>query len=304
MKIQTIKTKTLLWINIEKPTIKKLRELQKEFSLHPLDIDDVLTYTQRPKIETYPNYLFVIIRFPIYVRKERKFIIGEIDLFVGKNWLISIHRGRIEPILAFLEKCKLEKKSMEECLKNTNYLFYNILKSLFISCFPMLDHMAEDIDFIEDEIFKGHERAMVEEISIIKRNIIDFRRVIMPHREVLKALERIEYPEFIRRMKMYFSDILDFVEKIWLVLESQKETIDALESTNEALIAYKTGTIIKVLTVFSAILLPLTLIASIFGMNIERMPFVFHPQAFWIIMGLMFIIILGMLAYFKKKEWI
>jgi magnesium transporter len=304
MKTKEIKTKEFIWTDVEKPTRKKLEELRKKHNFHHLDVEDVLTYTQRPKVEKYDDYLFMILRFPIFDKKERKFNISEVDLFVGKNYFISIHRGDVDPILKFLDECKTEKMPIEECIKDPAFLLYQILKSLFLSVFPMTDHISDDIDEIEDNIFKGKEREMVKEIMIAKRNIITLRRTIGPHRMIMKTLELINYDFWGKKMKLYFSDVTDYVEKIWNVLENQRETIISLENTNETLISHKSSEIIKILTIFSAILLPLTLIVSIYGMNIERIPFLRHPQSFWIVVMIMILTSLGLILYFRKKKWL
>jgi len=304
MKIKELKTAKFTWIDIEKPTREKLGELCDQYKFHHLDIDDVLTYTQRPKVEKYDRYLFMILRSPIFDKNERKFNVSEIDLFVGEDFFISIHRGDVEPITKFMEECKSDKIPIDKCIKDSEFLLYSLLKNLFLSYFPIIDHVSDDLDEIEDNIFQGKDKEMVKDLMVMKRNITTLRRIIGPHRMMMKTLENSDSNFFNRKMGIYFSDVTDFVETTWTVLDSQHETVISLENTNETLISNKSTEIITVLTIFSAIMLPLTLIASIYGMNMNNIPLVSHPQSFWIITGAMIITGIFLVIYFRKKNWI
>lgn len=304
MRVKEIKTEKFTWVDVKQPTRQELEKLRQKYNFHYLDIDDILTYTQRPKIEKYENYLFIILRFPIFDKKERKFNISEVDLFVGQDFFVSIHRGDVEPIQKFMSECQSDKIPIEKCIKDPEFLLYSLLKNLFLSYFPVVDHINDDLDEIEDEIFQGQEKKMVKEIMVMKRNITALRRIIGPHRMMMKTLENVNVDFFQREMDIYFSDVTDFVEKIWTVLEDQHETITSLENTNESLISHKSSEIVKTLTIFSAILLPLTLIASIYGMNMIKIPFVDHPQSFWIVSGIMVAVGIGLFFFFRKRRWL
>ncbi|MBU1178493.1 magnesium/cobalt transporter CorA [Patescibacteria group bacterium] len=304
MRVKEIKTEKFTWVDVKKPTRQELEKLREKYHFHYLDIDDTLTYTQRPKIEKYDDYLFIILRFPIFDKKERKFNISEVDFFVGQDFFISIHRGDVEPIQKFMSECQSEKIPIEKCVKDPEFLLYSLMKNLFLSYFPIIDHISDDLDEIEDKIFQEQEREMVKEIMVMKRNIIALRRIVGPHRMMMKTLESLNIDFFQREMDIYFSDVNDFVEKTWAVLEDQRETVISLENTNESLISHKSSEIVKTLTIFSAILLPLTLFASIYGMNMTQIPFIFHPQSFWIVLGMMFAFGVGLFFFFRKKKWL
>lgn len=304
MKIKEIKSNKHIWIDIEKPSRNKLLELKKEYNFHSLDIEDVLTYTQRPKIEKYKEYYFLILRFPVYNKKSKEFSISEVDLFVGKKYFISIHRGDVEPIVKFIKACATNPEIKKENCQSSGVILYNILKNLFLYCFPIIDHINDDIDIIEKNIFKNMEKEMVEDILRVKRNIITLRRIIGPHRKLMDILEQNGTNLLRPKMDIYFSDVTDYVERIWDILDNQRETIISLENTNETLISHRSSEIVKTLTIFSAILLPLTLIASIYGMNTKDTPFIDHPNSFWIIMSGMVITVLAFLIYFMRKKWL
>jgi magnesium transporter len=169
----------------------------------------------------------------------------------------------------------------------------------------MLNHISLDIDEAEKRIFAGYEKRMVKEILIIKRNIVNFRKAMQAHKNVIKKLI-IKAPQFFSTAKLniYFNALVEQTKDIWDLLENYKETIDALHATNESLISFRLNDIMKLLTIISVVLLPVTLIASIFGMNTPQMPLVKHPYGFWIILILMVLVSLGVLQYFRKKEWL
>lgn len=306
MKIKEIKSSNLTWIDIEKPSRKKLLTLKRQYQFHSLDIEDVLTYTQRPKIEKYQDYYFLILRFPVYDKKIKKFNISEVDLFVGKKFFISIHRGDVEPIIKFIKSCQTDESIKKEFCHSSGLILYNILKDLFLYCFPIIDHINDDIDSIEENIFMDKEKEMVEEILYVKRNIIMLRRIIGPHRKVMNILEEngSSLLRSRKKLNLYFSDVTDYVERIWDILDNQRETIISLENTNETIISHKSNETIKILTIFSVILLPMTLIASVYGMNMKDIPFVYHPYSFWIVIAMMVITALAFILYFVRKKWL
>ncbi len=304
MKIKEIKTKNLIWTDIEKPSRKKLTELKHKYGFHSLDIEDVLTYTQRPKIEKYDNYYFLILRFPVFDKKSKKFKIIEFDIFSGKNFFISIHQDNIDPIIKFIKSCSINNDIKNNSCQDPGMILYHILKDLFLYCFPIIDHINDDIDNIDENIFQHKEKEMLEEILLVKRNIITLRRVIGPHRKIIALLNKKGVSPFSKNLNIYYDDLTDYIERIWDILENQRETIFSLEHTNETIISHKSSEIIKILTIFSALLLPLALIANIYGMNVAGIPFLDHPDSFLIIVSIMAISSLVFILYFIRNKWL
>ena len=301
MKIKKIKTKDFTWIDITKPTKETVENLGAEYGFHALDVEDALAKTERPNVDKRANYVFLMLRFPFYIRGKGNFDIRNINFFAGENFLISLHDKSFCPLKELFADCEEGSPPLPHSFEDTAHLLYTVLRKLFSECFLMLDHISQDINLIEDRIFEGHEREMVRRISIIKRNIIDFRKVMWPQRAIMKNLAR---EMFDGSVKIYFEDLVDSIEKIWQTLQEQKETIESLETTNESLINNKTNNIMKILTIFSVIILPLTLIAGIYGMNIETLPYRQHPFSFWFVICAMFCIVIIMLLYFRKRKWI
>jgi len=178
-----------------------------------------------------------------------------------------------------------------------------VLDDLFDYCFPILDKIGHKLDSIEDDMFEGYAEDVVRDISNAKQEIISYRKVMKPGRSTLRVLERRVDKFLPEELDLYFDDIVDSAERIWDQLDNYKEVVDGLESTNESVISHRQNDVLRVLTIFSVILLPLTLISGIFGMNVAFPGFDTHA-AFWVIVVLMVAVIAGMVAFFRHKRWI
>lgn len=307
MVIKKIKTKKVIWNHISKPNTKNIEELKKEYDFHPLDLEDCLVKIQRPQISEYPHYIFFILTFPVYNSKTKEIESGEVDFFIGSKFLVTISDGAIPIIDDFFNELENNEYSKERYMSGTHpiYLLYEILHRLQNYTFPMLDHISMDIEGIEKRIFNGSEKTLVKEILYIKRNIVDFRRIMQAHKNIIKKLMNTHTKFFMHnKTNVYFSNILDKTKDIWDILETQKENINAFQETNESLISYRLNDIMRILTVISVILIPANLIASIFGMNAKFMPFVGDKFDFYTILSIMLTLMLIFMIYFRRKDWL
>lgn len=305
-KIIEIKTPKLHWIHLTKPTANQLENLRLKFGFHPLDIEDCLSPSQRPKLDEYEHYLFLILTFPYYEPGGREIKASEVDFFIGPNYLITVSDGMLTPLIKFFEQCQINDAFRQKYLSdNPIVLLYEIVNRLQLYCYPILDHIGEDIDGIQKVIFSGYEKKMVKEILIIKRNIVNFRKIMQAHKSVVKKLISKKDKYFIpNSISIYFNNTLEQTKDIWDILDNINETINALHSTNESLISFRLNDIMKILTTITVTLLPITLTAGIFGMNTSSMPIVNRPAGFWIIIGIMLTLIFGFVVYFKKKKFL
>lgn len=305
MAIHTLQAQTT-WHNLDRTGKKEIEWLKKNFAFHPLDLEDCASSAQRPKLDTYQEYLFMVLLFPIYNKKTRTIEQGEVDFFINADYLITVHRNDLPPLASFFKQIESSKELQEKFLgKNPAVLLYEILDRLLDYCFPMLDHLDLDIKNIENNIFAGNEKQMVREILIIKTNIFNFRSIMSAHRNVIKNLMRANAQFFnVNELKTYYQNLVELTINIWDILATQRETIDAFHATNESLISFRLNEIMKTLTIFSVIVFPLTLLAAIFGMNTINMPLVTHPNGFWVIIAVMLVGTVGMFVYFKKKGWL
>jgi magnesium transporter len=304
--INEIKTTNVRWLKLSRNTNKEMDYLRENFKFHPLDLDDCLSPAQRPKLDKYDDYLFLILTFPYYDRQEKEIRASELDFFIGPDYLVTVTDGQLEPFNKFFEQCKINDSFRNKYLSdNPILLLSEILNKLQLYLFPMLDHISLNIEEIEKVIFAGYEKKMVKEILLVKRNIINFRKIIQTHQNVIKKLIREENKFFIpNKVGVYLSNNLEQSADAWDILDGLKENIEALHGTNESLISFRLNDIMKILTMISVVLLPVNLVASIFGMNTPIMPFVRDPNGFWIILGLMGMLIIAFIIFFKKKTWL
>jgi magnesium transporter len=306
MKINKIKTKKLTWIHISKPNQEHIDHLKDTYDFHPLDLEDCLVKVQRPQISEYTHYVFFILTFPVYDRKNREMGSGEIDFFIGSKFLITISDGSISTIDTLFNEAQTNDFSKEKYMStHPVFLLYEILHRLQNYTFPMLDHISQDIEEIERRIFKGEERRLVGEILHTKRNIVDLRRTMQAHKNIIKKLMGTHTKFFMHdKTNVYFTNILDRTKDIWDLLETLKENINTFQETNESLISYRLNDIMKTLTIISVIMIPATLVASIFGMNIKTMPFTDNPIGFYYVITIILTMILLFIGYFRKKDWL
>jgi magnesium transporter len=270
LNIRSIANGKLTWFYIEKPTSQEVAFLAQRFHFHPLDLDDVLSRIQRPKIDEYDDYLFMVLHFPVFDKENRITRPSEINIFVGENYVVTVHcSGDLKPLAKFFQECQDDKESRERYLgRSSGFLLYHILDRMVASGFPILDKITQNIDDIEDIILTKPVPETVREISLIRRDLISFRRVIHPQIAVIETLEREEYPFFREDQEVYFGDIADHIRKIWDGLEDCKEVIDGLADTSNWLTSHRIQEIMRILTIIMGVLAPPTLIASIYGMNI------------------------------------
>src|SRR4051795_650514 len=304
--VETITAEGLRWVNIESPSPLECAWLEEQFGFHALDLEDVLSRNQRPKIDEYPDYLFIVLHFPVFDRAVGRLNAGELDIFVGPDYLVTIPNQPLQPVQYLFERCRQKEELREQHFsQGSGFLLYRIVDDSFDYCFPMLRKIGNKLDALEDEIFSGHSEEVVRDISNVKQEIINFRKVIRPQRTVLRDLENAKQRFMAREgdLEVYFDDIVDAHERIWDMLENYKEVVEALEDTNESVISHRVNDILRVLTVISVSLLPLTLVASIEGMNVH-VPGQGAIGAFWIVLAVMGAMLVGMLALFRRRGWL
>jgi len=294
----------LTWINLDAPDSERVSELAERFGWHPLDVEDVLSKRQRPKIDEYAEYLFAVLHFPVYDKTVQRLNAAELDFFLGAGYLVTLPNIQLLPITRLFQRCTDDPELRDQLFgKGSGYLLYHVLDDLFDYCFPILDKIGHKLDVFEDEMFEGRSEEIVRDISNVKQEIISYRKIIKPERSTLRLLERTTERFLPEELELYFDDIVDAAERIWDLLDNYKEVVEALESTNESVISHRQNDIIRILTVFSAVFLPLTFITGVFGMNVLY-PGESTRIAFWVIVGVMAAMILGMIGFFRYKRWL
>jgi magnesium transporter len=300
LNLDTLNWKGMTWIDIAPPGQNEIDYLAENYHFHPLDLDDTLSRRQRPKIDEYKDYLFIVLHFPIYSKEDKVLISSQISVFIGQNYLITIHKGVLKPLVKLFRECEIDEESRDEYLgQGPGFLLYRILDRLVDYCQPILNKVSDGIEDVEDEIFSQKRTDTVREISRLRRDVISFRRIIWPMRAVIGRLEpRIR--RFINSdMSVYFGDMVDHLDRIWDGLDEYKEIIEGLNYTHDSMATNRTNETIRILTIIATVMLPVTVVGSLYGMNIN-MPFADSDYAVFIVFGLMLTIILGVLLLLRK----
>jgi magnesium transporter len=294
----------ITWVNIEKPVSEDMSYLRQRFSFHPLDLEDCLSRIERPKIDEYDDYLFLIMQFPIFDTSSRVSRPAEVDLFIGAGYLVTVHDGILWPITKLFDDCQTEEEIRQKHMGGgASRLLHDVIDRLVDYCFPILYKVDANIREIEEDIFTEQVPGVVREISWVRRDIIALQRIIKPQIAIVANLEHKDRPFIREELDVYFGDVLDHLYKAWDMLEDHRDVIDGLSDTADTLTSYRINEVMKILTIISVIMLPLTLLSGIYGMNIS-LPLAQHPLSFLFILALMLLISGSMLFYFKRRRWI
>ncbi|HEY7603785.1 MAG TPA: magnesium transporter CorA family protein [Gaiellaceae bacterium] len=294
----------LTWVHLDAPTGDEAAQLAERFGWHPLDLEDVLSKRQRPKVDEYPEYLFSVLHFPAYDKAIQRLNAAELDVFLGPDFLITLPNAELLPVTRLFARCEQDDGLRDSLFsKGSGYLLYHVLDDLFDYCFPILDKIGHKLDSIEDEMFEGKAEDVVRDLSNVKQEIISYRKIIKPERSTLRVLDGRAQRYLPKELDLYFDDIVDAAERIWDLLDNYKEVVEGLEQTNESVISHRQNNVLRILTVFSVVLLPLTLISGIFGMNVD-FPGFGTAEAFWVIVGVMIGLAAGLVSFFRFKRWL
>ena len=300
----------LTWIHLESPTQDEALQLARRFGWHPLDVEDVMSRRQRPKVDVYTDedesYLFAVLHFPVYDKAIGRLNAGELDVFLGANYLVTLPTVELRPVSALFRRA-FENADFRQQLfaRGSGRLFYEVLDDLYDYCFPILDKIGYKLEQIDEDIDDIAIRAkdLVRDIHKVKQEIISYRKIIKPQRPTLRQVERGVERFLPEELELYFDDIVDASERIWDLLDNYKEVVEALETTNESLISHQQNDILYVLTIFSVVVLPLTFLTGLFGMNVN-FPGFGSEVAFWAILASFVALIVSMLGFFRYKRWL
>ncbi len=302
--------KDLQWIDITKPTHEDRQHLQNLFKfITERDVSEAWGNTERSKLVKREQYIYLDLLVPLYNKKTRSITIDEIDFFIGKHFVITVHQGTLPPIAGLYERCTKDEHERHRLLEsNSEYLLSQLLSKLLEFTYPTIDDINDELDKLKKTIFSdnNNSREIVKDILITRRNITDLRKAMRGHAPIVSHIlkhEHHERPVFYIKHHLHFNEIIDYSNEIWEALESYKEIIEALEDANESMVSHTLNDIMKTLTLFSVVLLPASVLAGIFGMNAYRIPLQEHPLGFWgliaIIMG-----VSGIMFWIIWRKWL
>ncbi|MBO4542857.1 MAG: magnesium transporter CorA family protein [Bacteroidales bacterium] len=303
--IDTLTLGKLKWLHVQHPTDEDFDKLQDEYDFHPLDIEDCRSYTQRPKVDIYDNYYFLILHFPHFDNQKRFIRAKEVKIFWGKDYIITIGHSHwiVEDLFNYYKQNPMASEGL--IAKSSDAILYNLLNRLINESYLLVSRVGQEIDEINREMFDEKSTNTIEKISVARRNIIQLNTIFKPQLRVFHKFESgdIQGYEQTEDMEDYWGNILDIYQKMWDMIEDFEDLTFSLSQTFDSLQANKTNETMKVLTLISTIMLPITFLTSAYGMNVE-LPLANYPSAFWMIMGFSIVLVIIFIIFFKKKKWI
>lgn len=304
--MQHIKGKKITLIDIHNPDEADVAYLKKHFNFHPLILTELSKNTLRPKVDMYEDHFYLVLHFPLFNEQEHTTIPHEFDFIVTKNTLITTHFTRIDLFDNFIEQLKTDDELQRQYLEQNDpgYLLNHLITIFLNFALRELDHVKLNLDSIEQKIFSPHrQNNIVEHISIVRRDIINFRRIMLPQRSTLESLIDASEHYFGKESAHYFAGLLGRYLLVWNYLENQKEAAEAIQQTNESLLTIKTNQIMKMLTIITTILLPLNMVSQVFFVQLNS-PFLKSESSFWVGIIAMIGIATALLVIFKKQRWL
>jgi magnesium transporter len=294
------------WINLLDPTPIDIEGLRRNLPfIHPLNLEDILSVTERPKIDVQPDYLYLTLHFPLWDSNNRISRPYEIDFVIGRNVLVTAHEGRLPLLGNLFDGCRDEADMREAMLRSSAArAFYIVLDKLVDNLFPTLSKVDSSLRAIENSIFTTDGQKIIRDIALLRRDIIALRRIIRQQIPVVEQLARLNNAILREGLERYFDDIIDHIHRARDIIDEDYEVISGLSETADTLVSHRINGVIRILTVFSVIMLPLTFISSMYGMNLIYLPLAEHPESFWMLSGGMLTLASGMLLFFRWRGWL
>lgn len=303
--IREQKIKNVTWISIISPGMEEVNTLKERFpETHPLVLEELLTLTIRPQVENYENHLYMVLHFPKFIHGPEKSVSYELDFILLQEALVTVQYDEIDIVENLWHECEVKSSVEERYGRTPIHLLYYFLRLFFSNALKELDKIQEEIDLIEEKVFSGPEKEVLEDISLLKRDVLDFRRAFKPQHLTLESLKTQGVHLYGEKVKPFLDDLIGEYFKVWNLLETHKETLDALYDTHHQLLTARTSESMRVFTILAFISFIPTVIANIYGMNISNLPFSQDDNAFWIVQGLMVSITLLVYAALKWRKLI
>ena len=303
MSVKTIKYNNIIWYHIDQLDDVALELLKSEFKFHPLDIKDVKGEAEESKVDIYRSYLFLVLHFPILHRSQGRIGFMELDIFLGDGFLVTIQKGKFKPMREIYYKAQNSPKYRKAYFgRDSGYLLYRILELLYKDSKAITSYISKRLRELEDEVYSDEiNEDTARRIAYLRRKILDLKRIFDPQTEVMSHVSQLKTKFLPADLNVYFDDIDDYIDKVTNFLDNQKYVLKDLLEVHDSLVTHKTNKIIKILTVFSVALLPLTLLSGIYGMNIP-LPLSHKPFIVWMIYFILLIIIFGVVWRMHKKK--
>lgn len=308
--LDSVTYKGLTWVHIERPSKREAEHLAQSYPFfHKLNLEDVLSRVQSPKVDEYEEHIFVVLHFPAFVDRARPALASEVDFFVGRDFLVTVDcSGNLRGLCEMFSRCRDEADTRSNLMGlGPGSLFYRIVDPLVDSCFPVVEQVIGNIERLEGTVFKAPVPQTVRDTMLARRDMLSLQRTLRPDHAVMKVLEEGHRPFLGEGLDAYFSDIGDHLNRMVNSLDEYEEVVEGLSEAGNWLTSHRMQETVRVLTIFMAVIMPLSLVTGIFGMNI-RLPFGVAEGGSWvalgIILGFMMLLAAGTLFFFRRRGWL
>jgi magnesium transporter len=296
-------TKSVTWININGLNHEDaIEKLGNHYALHPLTLEDIVNISQRPKIEEYDDYLFVVLKM-LYYDKDENIVSEQVSFILGENYVLTFQESDIDVFDGVRERIRHGKGRIRGL--GSDYLLYALIDAVTDQYFVIIETMGNKIEDLEDNLFNGYTKDEISvQIQNLKREVLRIRRNVFPLREIINKIEKNESPLIKDKTLHFFRDIYDNIIQISENIDIYREMIWGLMDMYMTTISNKMNEVMKVLTIMATIFIPLTFIAGIYGMNFDNIPELHYEYSYYILWAVMITLFIGMIIYFKRKKWL
>jgi magnesium transporter len=293
------------WTNIVHPTEEDMQALSRRFpNFHPLNLKDCLTELEYPKIDHHDHYLFLVVQMPYWDSRERISRPAEVDIFIAHNTLVTSHRGELKPLNELFSTAEADPACRGEWMsQGASPLLYHLLNTLVDYCFPITHKVGANLRHIEENLFNNNVQHLLHEVAVLRRDIIVLHSIFKPQEEIIDSLIKGNWPFIEEHLDPYWGDISDHLAQLCLLMEMYSAVIDGLSDTIDTLASHRIDEVVRLLTITTVLTLPVTLLATIFGMN-TLMPYADHPLLFFSIIFIGIILTIGLVWYLRKRKWL
>jgi len=298
------KSPNLTWIDILKPTKADIDFLKKQHKFHPIILDELLHFSNRSRVEYYPTYLYLTYHLPVYDKKIRTSRRAEVDFLITKDKVITVHYEDVEPLNAFMRSMSNNQHFKSKAMEDSARCVYFIIEEVINFAIRQLRHVEDNIQHISEEIFKGKEAQLLEKISYAKRDILDFSIISAPQEILLESLIEAGSKFWGEAERIYLTDLAGDYSKVTQRVENYKATIEALEETNSQLLSAKTNAVMQRFTILAFLTIPLALFASLASIDFMEQYLASNPLRFWLIFVGVGVVVVILVAFFKKRGWL
>jgi magnesium transporter len=290
-----------IWLDIQAPKDEDIALLRDEFKFHRLAIEDATRHHERPKVESYEGYYFLVFYAITYDETNNRLHNEAMNLFIGANYIVSVHEGEVK---AIDETIKRWQKDEGDFGNDAGALLYSLLDSITDDYFPVIDRLADRVEAIEEQIFEKFQESSLQDVFSLKRDLLSIRRIVAPERDVLNVLIRREVPIFERNTILYLQDVYDHIVRITDSIDTYRDLLSSALDAFLSVQSNRLNQILKILTITSIVLMSDALVAGIYGMNFEFMPELHWAYGYPFALGLMVAISLTLILLFRKWKWI